>query len=117
MKQEISLKHKERKKKPRDYHLSHDSRSSLALPDVRKKAPWFDDDCRATKASFLNAKRVFRDNAFSTARKESFLEARKQYALAKRKARRKFEQSERLKYANMGKKITQTILENNKQFT
>ena len=73
------------------------------VPDVQKKAPWFDEDCRATKASFLNAKRVFRDNTFSTARKESFLEARKKYALAKRKARRKFDQSERARYSNMGK--------------
>ena len=41
----------------------------------------------------------------SVARKESFsLEARKNYAVAKRKARRKFERSERSKFANMGKK-------------
>ena len=56
------------------------------VTDVRKKAPWFGDDCRVTKASFLNGKRVFRENAFSTARKESFFETKKQYALAMRKA-------------------------------
>ena len=47
------------------------------MPDVHKKAPWFDEECRVTKAVFFNAKRVFRDNNLSAARKESFLEARK----------------------------------------
>ena len=33
---------------------------NLKASDVPKQVPWFDEDCRATKATFVNAKRVIR---------------------------------------------------------
>ena len=52
-------------------------------PDGPKEAPWFDEDCRATKA-FFNAKRAFKGSTSTEASKVLLLEARKKYSLVKR---------------------------------
>ena len=78
-------------------------------PEGVKKAPWFNEECRAAKAEFLNAKRGFKHNESSLSGRNKLFDSKKKYSFAKRKAKRKYEQSERCKFANMGKNSPKTF--------
>jgi hypothetical protein len=70
---------------------------------LKKKAPWFNNECREAKRIFLESKRTYNNNP-THENKENFLLKRKDFVNLKRRTKNKYNAEEKVKLSNMSRK-------------